>query len=346
MLIRYPFCLMLISLLPIFAAPAPAPAAPSEQSAEALIREGIKLHDAGKYKEAIEKYDAALKAEPQSCVAAYEKVFSLYASKDGEGTIKTAEAALKGPCAGHKDMRMLLASAYDDRGENPRAIELLKGLIKEAPNNPYMYFNLAVSYHRAGRNKEAEESLQTALKIDPRHVSSHYALGKVLFGTGRRGKGVLCFYMALLLDPGGRRSAEIYQIIDKYYADLISEKNGKEITVNVSSAGDIEDAGFSDINLGMAAALAKTKKLEKDAAFEEMTLTYLKVLSEVRQKEKGFYWNQYVDFFTALKAAQHETTFVKLLQVTASAKAREWLEANREKMLLLRDWMNARFEKK
>jgi len=334
------------SLLYIFMVTAQSPAAaPAAPDAGTLIREGIQLHDAGKYKEAIEKYDEALKLDPQSCTAIYEKTFSLYADKNLEATIKTAEAGLAKYCTGHKDLRMILASAYDDRGENPRAIELLKKLAKEAPDNSYMHFNLGVSYNRGGYHKEAEQSLQAALAIDPRHVSSHYMLGKVLFATKQKGKGILCFYMALLLDPGGRRSEEIYQIIEKYYTDVAAEKDGKEITITVDGAGKIEDAGFSDISLGMAAALAKTKKLTKEAAFEEVTLAYLQILSEVRKKEKGFYWSHYVDFFTALKAAKHETTLVKLLQATASPGARAWLEANREKVLMLSEWVKVRMAK-
>lgn len=321
---------------------APAPEAPDTS---ALIREGTKLHDAGKYKEAIEKYDLALKADPKSCVALYEKIFSLYASGDLDATAKVGEAAVKDPCPGNRDMRMMLANVYDDRGENARAIELLKVLAKEAPSNAQMHFNLAISYHRGGFPGEAEQSLQAAIRADPLHVSSHYALGKLLFGSKQKAKGVLCFYMALLIDPNGRRSQEIYRTIDKYYGDLAQQKDGNKIVVTVDPSGKVEDAGFSDLSLGMSAALAQSKKLKKDAAFEEITFSYLQILSELREKEKGFYWSQYVDFYTALRAARHGTAFIKMLQVTASSDARTWLEANREKALMLTEWVKGRLAK-
>ena len=312
---------------------------------EQLIQDGVKLHDAGKYREAIEQYDKALKINPKSCMAIYEKVFSLWSAKETDEAIKTGEAVAQTDCKKHTNLRMLLASAYDDRGENAKAVALLKGLVQEAPNNHFMHYNLAISLSRAGLNKEAEQSLQAALRLEPRHFSSHYALGRILYASNQRAKAMLCYYMALLIEPAGKRSAEIMRYIDEYYAGLATEKNDKEITLNVASAGDGDSAAFSDLTIGMGAALAKSKKKNRDEAFADITLAYLQILAELRPKNNGFYWSQYVDFFSALKAAKHDAAFVRVIQVSSSETARSWIDANKEKALMLQEWLKARLTK-
>jgi hypothetical protein len=114
------------------------------------------------------------------------------------------------------------------------------------------------------------------------------------------------------------------------------------MTINVDPSGGVDDFRTHDLVIGVAAAEARAKKLPPEQTFSRITLAYLQILSELRDKQDGFYWKSYVDFFTALKAAKHDTAFAYLIQTPSSDAARQWVAANKESVLMMRAWLRAR----
>ena len=91
------FCRVLgvlsISLLPAVVAAQSGPtrtATPSTAAETATIEAGIKLHDAGKFDEAIAKYEEVLKLSPANMTALYELAFSFAATKEYEKSLAAA----------------------------------------------------------------------------------------------------------------------------------------------------------------------------------------------------------------------------------------------------------------
>src|SRR5476649_2412385 len=80
-----------------------------------LIKEGVDLHNQGKYAEAIDKFDQVLKTDPEKDYANYELAFSLYASKKPNDAIPHLEKAAKSANASLTVAAYsLLASIYDE----------------------------------------------------------------------------------------------------------------------------------------------------------------------------------------------------------------------------------------
>src|SRR6478672_13201398 len=85
-----------IALLPAAVAAQSSPtrtATPSAPAETATIEAGIKLHDAGKFEEAIAKYEEVLKLSPANMTALYELAYSFSANKEYE---KSLAAAIRG----------------------------------------------------------------------------------------------------------------------------------------------------------------------------------------------------------------------------------------------------------
>lgn len=115
-----------------------------------LIKQGVQLNDQGKYAEAIDKYNQALKIDPENIHANYELAFSLFASGKGDDGIPYVEKTIKGSdspslTAASYD---LLGSIYDQDHQPQKAIEAYKNGIKIKPDYQRLHYNLGIAYFR------------------------------------------------------------------------------------------------------------------------------------------------------------------------------------------------------
>src|SRR5471030_601042 len=69
--------------------------AQNEDEARALIKEGVALNDQGKYTEAIEKYNQALKADTGNIHANYQLAFSLFKMDRSKESISYLQKVIK-----------------------------------------------------------------------------------------------------------------------------------------------------------------------------------------------------------------------------------------------------------
>lgn len=65
------------------------------QDGETLVKEGVKLHDSGKYEEAINKFDAAIALNKNNYRAYYEKSYSLLAANKLKESSEVSKYILK-----------------------------------------------------------------------------------------------------------------------------------------------------------------------------------------------------------------------------------------------------------
>ena len=122
-----------------------------DQNVEALIKEGIELHDAGEYEEAIDRYNEALEIDSTHMLAVYEISLSYLSLKDFENAILYSTQVID------SNNEQLSSGAYAVKSESlagmdmvDEAIELLyEGLKKNGPKS-ILHFNLALNFYNIG----------------------------------------------------------------------------------------------------------------------------------------------------------------------------------------------------
>jgi tetratricopeptide (TPR) repeat protein len=180
--------------------------AQENQAALALLKEGTALHDAKKYDEAIAKYDAALKIDPNNSIVIYEKAFTLYASGKSNDAITILEKLV----TTDKSARVyaLLGNIYDERKDFDKAVNNYTKGVAVAPKDGNLWYNLSVSYFIQKNYAQAEAAATEAIKINPRHVNSQRAYALATYGEGKHINSILAWCNFLIIEPQTQRSIE------------------------------------------------------------------------------------------------------------------------------------------
>jgi tetratricopeptide (TPR) repeat protein len=99
------------------------------------------------------------------------------------------------------DLGVTLAGALRRIGREGEALDLLAVLVKETPDNPYLYFQQAYALHEKGDVDGAITCYKKTLELDPKHAPAHNNLGNDLYDKHDWDDVIACYKKALELDP-------------------------------------------------------------------------------------------------------------------------------------------------
>lgn len=159
-------------------APKPAPAAKAGDRTDLLARASATL-EAGKFKEARELYDEALRAKPDDRVAMRGLAESMLAGGETAAAEKLVIKllGLDGKNAGYLFLAGRIASAT---GRYQEATVHLENALQDAPDDPAIRRELATVYYGLNRLVDAADMFRSVLKLDPNDGESHFNLAAVL----------------------------------------------------------------------------------------------------------------------------------------------------------------------
>jgi tetratricopeptide (TPR) repeat protein len=344
----------------------------SQKEVDDLMKEGIELHDAGKYAEALKKYEEAAKIEPKNTTVNYEMANTYIAIEDFKKAIKYADKVIDLKSSNLDEAYMLKGTAYDMMGKAKESIKTYKEGIKVNPLSYLLHFNLGVTYLKDNQQKEAEMAFLDAIHLKPAHASSHLQLGNVGAMSGSKVKGLFGYYFYQLLNPENKFSALAYKEIQKMMP-FESKKPDKPnvFEIILPKAGEDSEVSSLDLLIGMLPVMesilkdsAKLKMLNaktaKDSAavkeilktiapnnpFEAFALKNAKIFKmagETLQKEKkdrSFWWIFYAQFFSELEKAGHTEAFsYHILKPSKNPVVVKWVENNSDKLQKMSDWI-------
>jgi tetratricopeptide (TPR) repeat protein len=348
--------LLLLLAWPGFAAAQAAPsrvATASTPADTATIEAGIKLHDQGKFDEAIAKYEEVLKLSPANMTALYELAFSFAANKEYEKSLAAATRGVEYQSELLPLFYDLIGSAYDSVGEPQKAVDAYKRGIQIVPDAPMLYYNMGVTYLESLKNPdEARRSLEKAIALDPKQPEFHLMLGQVFQSNGYATSALLAFSTYLILEPTGPRALTAYgfwRVILRGGLAVMSQGAPSAGQMRAPASPDAkplksDEGDFRDFE----AAITRSQQtvieaMDRDS--EEMPpllaqVNGLMALLAARPADRTtFSGGYYVPFFAELKAKNFVEPFVYWsMQRAPVSGVREWISAHQSQVREFVTW--------
>jgi len=177
-----------------------------------IIDSALRLHENGKYKEALELYKKIRRGDTNYYRAVYETAFTLLADSQFAASKHTCEKGLEEPNEYWPDLMTLYANVIDDMGDPQRALHIYDSVILMYPARTDPYLNKGTTLIRLEKYAEAEEVFKQALLINPYQASCHFKLGECARLQGKIIPSMFSYIYYLLLQPAG-----------PYYKNCISQ---------------------------------------------------------------------------------------------------------------------------
>lgn len=259
-----------------------------------FISEGINLHDAGKYEEAIAKYNQVLLSNPDNINALYEAAYS-YSAINLNKAIEYALKGLEYKSGFLVQFYIILGNCFDDLKDFKNSEKYYKEGISKFPEEQQLYYNLGLAYFRNNNIAESKDCLLKSSELNPNHPTSHFLLSTIFIAEGKQIPAILAMYRYMLTVNPAKITSETYDILDELYLKGV-EKNGNNInitfnndenddygaanffastfgaTLYTDSAITIEDR-FSGI-LGIAESLVSQDLNQLDTEYEKSLVKY------------------------------------------------------------------------
>lgn len=319
-------------------------------SAEELILEGVELHDEGKFEEAIEKYNEALKIDPKSVQATYELSLSYLALQDYQNASKYSTSVINS-----KD-KQLSSGAYAVKSEAlagmdkvDEAIALLQeGLIKNG-DEYVLHFNLALNYYNKGNIDKTLEHVKRAIDLDKSHSGAFLLNAYALNDKGLWVQSILSFQMFLLLEPDSKRSKSAFEEMLHIMRIKTAEEPVKRSFIQQQMMQNRPDAVSQADKIP---PLSNEEGLNRNLVYHAITTTLnymnstqrgdddfilfktvnkeiMKVLTrESKGAKEGILWTFYVPFFSHIAESEYYDTFCRYISVSYFPESFEWWQQN------------------
>ncbi|HEY6503844.1 MAG TPA: tetratricopeptide repeat protein [Chitinophagaceae bacterium] len=321
------------------------------QSADALVKEGVALHDKGLYDEAIKKYDAAIAIDKDHYLAYYEKSYSLMMAKKYEDCIGLSKYILTtfkdGP--ENKSVYINYGTCYDYLGKPKESLEIYDEGIKKYPDVGLLYFNKAVTLYGTQNIPAAIETIKLSIRKSPYHASSHHFMS-VAVGNSNKVYSLLASLTFLAIDQESERAKYHLSNAETVIGSNVKKTGEKSTTITLVMPDEknknAEDQfRMVEMAMSLSSALNSDDKYKNETRVERMERNLEMVFSQLKgniKDGKGFGWSYYATFFADLYSKKYQNIFSHMIYSSANDAANEkWLEDNKDKVTEFKEWFKS-----
>lgn len=322
---------------------------------DGLIREGIALHDAKKYDDAIRKYETVLEQNPDCTLAMYEMALSLYNKPD---RAKADAIARRGAQYKSEQIALfyaIIASGLDDSGKSQDAIEVFKDAAKFLKGDKNLSsqlaevnYNLGVTYFRRKEYTEARAALKEGIEANFRHPGATYLLAEVYSGTRYKIPALLAASRFMGFEqPNAARTKRAADIVmDLLKKPEKDEKTGNiNILLDLGAPKDEGDFGIYEM-LGSISGITtdedKKENKTENELFADSLSSLIAMLAEDKKLRSTFVGKTFIPYLDAMKkAGHHETLAYLILQEAGNTDATKWMSINPRRVSEYFEWAKA-----
>lgn len=295
----------------------------SQGTSEKLIRKGISLHDKGRYKEAINYYQQALKANPTSISATYEMALTYLHMKEYNNALKYSTQVI------NANFRPLLVDAYCVKSSAlanlnrlDDAIKLLHEGLTRCGNEYLLHYNLGLSYFKKRDNQSAIQHLQKAIELDTTHPGVFLLYAYALNDTDKWLESVMSFHFFLFLEPNTSRSKEAFgEMYDILMTDLPADSPRLQ-----PEDGIDRGAIYNYINS------IKRRSEDPEFQFEFFKNASQRIFIQLDQMQndsrKGLLWDFFVPIYSEILDSGYLNTYCRYISVSYFPTSLEWWNKN------------------
>jgi tetratricopeptide (TPR) repeat protein len=306
-----------------------------------LIMEGVELHDAGYYSEAIAKYREAQRVNVErSDVAYYEIALSYQAMGDYAQSIKAADKAMKYEGEHYVSAAMVKAISLDYQGKSKQSIRLFDQLIERYPEEQRLVFNAGVTCLRNEQTEKGVDHFQHSLELDVLHASSHYYMALGLNTLNRPIQSLMAYYMYLLLEPDHpERSPAALKAIQELHRRGVSTMENGNTLIQIQEGefeGMVSDrfALIATLLQLRAAAISSSEDIQTGQEYlQASTRAFFEVL-EVTQGGNTpvaeFWDNTYINLFLYFHSNEATDAFACYIAKYFNSDCKRWIEEHPE----------------
>ena len=224
-----------------------------KEKANALCKEGMALHNQGKFEEAIRKFDEGLKILPYNATLIYDKAYSLVAMGKNAEAKKLLEKLFK---KGNTDEDVSMpyvfyANLLDDDGEPMQALEVYDKALGYVPPLDVTTIQL-INYNKAltlynlkdedkakveDRVQQIFNHLDNSIECKPTHPASFGLYGRIMADEGAYYNAMACFGINALLV--GKKVGALEAALKEWENKNISPDSGPLTTLPLNKVKEV-----------------------------------------------------------------------------------------------------------
>lgn len=328
----------------------PSQLTPAQQK---TLQEGVALHDAKRYDEAIAKYKSILDENPDCVAAMYELSMTL----DTKGsTLEAMELARKGTRYIADELPLfyvLIANNLDDLGKSDDAVKIyqdglkiLEGDSRFSKYRARLYFNLGVTYLKLKKDPDARQAFKLAVENDFSYASPHYFLSMIYQGGRYKIPAFLaaCRFVSLEFNTG-RTANAVATIVNTLKAAPKDPKTGSYV-INLDFGAPKDEGDFGGVELLLGTLMTvkddKDKNKTENELFVDALNTVVALIAEDKKLATTFVGKNYSPYMAEMKKSGNLEAFgYMVLYLSGKEDALTWLGANEAKLQGLIKWAKA-----